>query len=255
MATRRSSGRAELVAAACTRMRRQPPAGDRSKAQAGRSRRLPQRDALRRPRLGQTTTTPTQPTSPDAYGCCAWRAERRCASRLSEWTTRASVRRQGPARARFVADPTGSVAIASPKGRVLPAACDTRASTKDAPERRSCSAQAHAPQAGATASPRGRARSFSDPWVRADAVGDLALTVPAVLPEFKKEAHWMPRLVCAECPSGRVRRDCAHGRHREFMRWECVPGNGAAAPPLALGSNSRSGCMPSSPRARERCVR
>lgn len=38
----------------------------------------------------------------------------------------------------------------------------------------------------------------------------------------------MPRPVCAEHPNGRVRRDGYYGRHREFIRWECVPGDGLA---------------------------
>ena len=35
----------------------------------------------------------------------------------------------------------------------------------------------------------------------------------------------MPRPVCSEHPHGRVRRDGYDGRHKEFIRWECVPGD------------------------------
>jgi hypothetical protein len=34
---------------------------------------------------------------------------------------------------------------------------------------------------------------------------------------------------CREHPHGRVRRDGYYGKHREFVRWECVPGDGGAA--------------------------
>jgi hypothetical protein len=33
---------------------------------------------------------------------------------------------------------------------------------------------------------------------------------------------------CREHPQGRVRRDGYYGKHREFVRWECVPDNGDA---------------------------
>jgi hypothetical protein len=36
----------------------------------------------------------------------------------------------------------------------------------------------------------------------------------------------MPRPVCRDHPSGRVRRDGYYGKFREFIRWECVPSNG-----------------------------
>ena len=36
----------------------------------------------------------------------------------------------------------------------------------------------------------------------------------------------MPRPVCGDHPRGRVRRDGYYGKHKEFVRWECVPGNG-----------------------------
>lgn len=36
----------------------------------------------------------------------------------------------------------------------------------------------------------------------------------------------MARPVCRQHPDGRVRRDGYYGKHREFARWECVPGVG-----------------------------
>ncbi len=36
----------------------------------------------------------------------------------------------------------------------------------------------------------------------------------------------MARPSCRRHPHGRVRRDGYYGRHREFVRWECVPPNG-----------------------------
>lgn len=38
----------------------------------------------------------------------------------------------------------------------------------------------------------------------------------------------MARPSCREHPQGRVRRDGYYGKHREFVRWECVPDNGDA---------------------------
>ncbi|MGH3494644.1 MAG: hypothetical protein ACRDQ1_15615 [Sciscionella sp.] len=35
--------------------------------------------------------------------------------------------------------------------------------------------------------------------------------------------------VCRRHPHGRVRRDGYYGKHREFVRWECVPGDGEPA--------------------------
>jgi hypothetical protein len=35
-----------------------------------------------------------------------------------------------------------------------------------------------------------------------------------------------PRPRCREHPLGRVRRDGYYGKHKEFIRWECVPGDG-----------------------------
>jgi hypothetical protein len=36
----------------------------------------------------------------------------------------------------------------------------------------------------------------------------------------------MARPICRQHPHGRVRRDGYYGKHREFVRWECVPGDG-----------------------------
>lgn len=37
----------------------------------------------------------------------------------------------------------------------------------------------------------------------------------------------MARPACTEHPDGRTRRDGYYGRHKEFIRWECVPADGS----------------------------
>jgi hypothetical protein len=48
------------------------------------------------------------------------------------------------------------------------------------------------------------------------------------MPAFFGIEGRVARPSCREHPQGRVRRDGYYGKHREFVRWECVPDNGDA---------------------------